>query len=349
MARPRRRGLDYFPMDVDMFQDIKIRKLQKMRGGIGTALYFSLLCSIYKSGYYIRWNDDMAFCFAESSGIIEEDICNIVEDCVRIGLFDESLWRSERILTSYSIQERFAYICKQLKRSSSVEEFRLIPMDLFGCESESAGDGNSAELEQENVSSVETPVSSGEMPQRKRKEKKLKTSTPNVVDGKSEKPTQSDSDSNSKQFITYQIGILKSEKTWLQGLCKEYDLHSTSIESLLDKFSEHCIDRGKSIHPKGLIDVKRHFKNWINSGGPFYGTKQKGKKGVGKKPEAKAMAESRLQSRPHRLTPQMVIRSAGYDPDKVRMCHFINPNWRAANPPEYKPVPIERLMAQYAV
>ncbi len=349
MARPRRRGLDYFPMDVDMFQDIKIRKLQKMRGGIGTALYFSLLCSIYKSGYYIRWNDDMAFCFAESSGIIEEDICNIVEDCVRIGLFDESLWRSERILTSYSIQERFAYICKQLKRSSSVEEFRLIPMDLFGCESESAGDRNSAELEQENVSSVETPVSSGEMPQRKRKEKKLKTSTPNVVDGKSEKPTQSDSDSNSKQFITYQIGILKSEKTWLQGLCKEYDLHSTSIESLLDKFSEHCIDRGKSIHPKGLIDVKRHFKNWINSGGPFYGTKQKGKKGVGKKPETGGMTESRLQSRPHPLTPEMVIRSAGYDPDKVRMWQFMNPNWRAANPPEYEPVPIERLMAQYAV
>lgn len=61
------------------------------------------------------------------------------------------------------------------------------------------------------------------------------------------------------------------------------------------------------------------------------------------------MTESRLQSRPHRLTPQMVIRSAGYDPDKVRMCHFINPNWRAANPPEYEPVPIERLMAQYAV
>ncbi len=170
MARPRRRGLDYFPMDVDMFQDIKIRKLQKMRGCIGTALYFSLLCSIYKSGYYISWNDDMAFCFAESSGIIEEDICSIIEECVVIGLFDEALWRTERILTSYSIQERFAYICKQLKRSSGVEEFRLIPMDFCGDEPESVSSVSHAEVEQVTVSSGETQVSSGEMPQRKRKE-----------------------------------------------------------------------------------------------------------------------------------------------------------------------------------
>ena len=59
MARTRRYGLEYFPMDTDMFTDIKIRKLIKFQGGKVIAVYTLLLCTIYRNGYYILWDEEL--------------------------------------------------------------------------------------------------------------------------------------------------------------------------------------------------------------------------------------------------------------------------------------------------
>lgn len=48
MGRKKKIGLEYFPMDVDMFQDIKIRKLIKRQGGKAVVVYTLLLCFIYR-------------------------------------------------------------------------------------------------------------------------------------------------------------------------------------------------------------------------------------------------------------------------------------------------------------
>ena len=58
MGRLAKKGLEYFPMDIDMFQDIRIRKLIKYQGGAAVSVYTLLLCLIYKDGYYmlfINW------------------------------------------------------------------------------------------------------------------------------------------------------------------------------------------------------------------------------------------------------------------------------------------------------
>ena len=48
MARTFKKGLDYFPLDIDIFNDLKIRKLIKYQGGKAITVYALLLCNIYK-------------------------------------------------------------------------------------------------------------------------------------------------------------------------------------------------------------------------------------------------------------------------------------------------------------
>ena len=54
MARPKKTGLDYFPMDVDFWNDIKIMDLLNEYGPLGTAVYNIIINLVYKNGYYIE-------------------------------------------------------------------------------------------------------------------------------------------------------------------------------------------------------------------------------------------------------------------------------------------------------
>ena len=46
MARPQKKGLDYFPMDVDIFDDIKLKIVRAKYGSDGVMLYFYFVRSI---------------------------------------------------------------------------------------------------------------------------------------------------------------------------------------------------------------------------------------------------------------------------------------------------------------
>ena len=54
MARIAKSGLEYFPFDIDFFQDIRIRKFIKRQGGKAVTVYALLLCLIYKNGYFMQ-------------------------------------------------------------------------------------------------------------------------------------------------------------------------------------------------------------------------------------------------------------------------------------------------------
>ena len=48
MARPLKKGLAYFPMDVDFFLDPKIANLLIRHGPLGVTTYIALLTMIYR-------------------------------------------------------------------------------------------------------------------------------------------------------------------------------------------------------------------------------------------------------------------------------------------------------------
>lgn len=129
MARTSKKGLDYFPMDIDIFNDIKIRKLIKYQGGKAISVYALLLCNIYKDGYYMEWDKELPFICSELTGFDEAYISEVIRTCLALGLFSSQLFETKKVLTSRGIQERYARICAQCRRVYCIDEYNLLEHD----------------------------------------------------------------------------------------------------------------------------------------------------------------------------------------------------------------------------
>ncbi|MES5135885.1 DUF4373 domain-containing protein [Prevotella amnii] len=145
MGRALKQGLEYFPFDIDFFQDIKIRKLIRYQGGKSITVYTLLLCIIYRDGYYIRWDEELPFIISELSGYDEAYIQEAIKCCLAVGLFNKQLFESDKVLTSKGIQERYMNINKSCKRYASV--------NVYSCMSEKA---NSKHFEKVKLVSKDT-------------------------------------------------------------------------------------------------------------------------------------------------------------------------------------------------
>ena len=75
MARSIKKGLDYFPVDTDIFGNIQVRKLKSRYKSLGFLVYFTILCDIYKKeGYFLQLSDDYVYDLADRLGDTEEKI-----------------------------------------------------------------------------------------------------------------------------------------------------------------------------------------------------------------------------------------------------------------------------------
>lgn len=124
MARPQKKGLDYFPFDTDFYSDDKIMLLSAEFGLRAEAIITRLLCRIYKHGYFCTFSEDTAMLFAKTTGdgVTVPDLMAVVDGCMRRGLLDKALYDQHNILTSKGIQERFMRICKDSGR-----KFEILP------------------------------------------------------------------------------------------------------------------------------------------------------------------------------------------------------------------------------
>ena len=126
MARIAKSGLEYFPFDIDFFQDIKIRKLIKRQGGKAVTVYALLLCLIYKNGYFMQWDEELPFIGSEISGFDEAYVSEVINTCLALGLFDKNLYETEQVLTSKGIQVRYCNIQRLNKRMSRIDKYSLL-------------------------------------------------------------------------------------------------------------------------------------------------------------------------------------------------------------------------------
>lgn len=123
MARPIKKGLDYFPTDVDIFSDTKLKIVRAHFGSDGIVLYFYLLCAIYKNGFYIVCDDDFRYVISADLGMTGEKIGQMLSFFLKRSLFDDTLFKADKILTSKGIQRRYQEAIKQraLKNPVQVE------------------------------------------------------------------------------------------------------------------------------------------------------------------------------------------------------------------------------------
>jgi hypothetical protein len=107
MARPQKEGIDYFPVNCQFNDSVKL--IQAEFGLIGLGVLVRLWQKIYGGkGYYTPWDDDVALVFAAECGAGVNVVKEIVSACFRRGLFDRQMYDTYKILTSEGIQERYA-------------------------------------------------------------------------------------------------------------------------------------------------------------------------------------------------------------------------------------------------
>lgn len=117
MARPTKKGLDYFPLDVDFLSDLKVRRIIKACGKEAVHILVALLANIDRDeGYYVLWDDDLAFLVADEVGTKEGTVEELVRKAVQVKFFDKDIFDKYSVLTSKGIQNRYILATKERKK-----------------------------------------------------------------------------------------------------------------------------------------------------------------------------------------------------------------------------------------
>ena len=123
MARPKKNGLSYFPLDVDFYIDNKFQMLLLKHSTKGLYLVLILLCKIYKEGYYYKWTAEERQLLARETRIHDEKIQEVVETSLNVGIFSKEKYEKYKILTSKGIQERYFEVSKRRKELEIIEKY----------------------------------------------------------------------------------------------------------------------------------------------------------------------------------------------------------------------------------
>lgn len=122
-------GIGYFSFDTDFFHtDKKVKLIKGEFGAKGVVILIYTLCVIYSDkGYYMHWGEDDCYLASEdlgcdcSPGLIGE----VINRCVKRGIFHEDVFNAFGILTSHGIQIRFLKAAAKRERIKMIEEYAL--------------------------------------------------------------------------------------------------------------------------------------------------------------------------------------------------------------------------------
>ena len=187
MCRIKKRGLDYFPIDIDFMQNRLVRRIMKREGEGSLATLFGALSCIYGGeGYYVRadelfYEDISTSLYNQTAG----DVKRILTLAAEYGIFHPGLFSEFGIHTSSEIQKQYLFSTKRRKSSAIEERYNLIDdaPDSFteqSTESEvenATPKGESVTIKPENVTSGTHSIAQNRIAQH-RIEKPLLNSSP---------------------------------------------------------------------------------------------------------------------------------------------------------------------------
>lgn len=244
MARPAKKGLDYYPSDTNRRNDFKIMDLLNQYGPLGYTIYDFCLQYVYENGYFLdvplqqvclTLCRDIGAKWIKNKNLVGQ----VIDYCADIGLFDKDLLR-QNVMTSVGIQRRYDSVTVRNKVDKS--EFWLLGKE--NCEAALINaPQNGVSATKTKVIATETEVSATNMTQikvNKIKEKEKKTDV----------------------FISL---LLKDESDYqvtfsqLNNLKNIYTL--IDVENELVKMSKYF-----ELHPdnrKSLDDIKSYIDRWL--------------------------------------------------------------------------------------
>ncbi|MBD5384885.1 DUF4373 domain-containing protein [bacterium] len=241
MARTIKKGLDYFPFDVDFFQDIRIRKLIKYQGGKAVTVYALLLCTIYKNGYYAEWDKELPFIISEQSGYTEAYIQEVIDCCMNIGLLSKELFESAKVLTSKGIQERYRNICKASRRSGMIKEYNLL----------------SAEEQEAQAPNPQPPEVNrhNPAPASFKKETKPNPKPKTIPEAPAPAPSAPPKYISN---IEEEVAEMKRSVQWKESVCIRFNIDTEKVDFFLSDFALKCNKQHNSMQ-----DARSHFCYWL--------------------------------------------------------------------------------------
>ena len=180
MARPIKKGLDYFPFDVGFFSEKKIKILKSRYGADGIVIYQYLLCEIYKeNGYYLIVDDDFEYIISDDLNMEINKVKQVINFLLERSLFNNKLFQSDKVLTSTGIQKRYqeAVKTKASKKAITIEKYWLLNEEETAAYIKVTLFNNKFEI---NSNKSEINSSLSEEKYHKEKKSKLKESKENI-------------------------------------------------------------------------------------------------------------------------------------------------------------------------
>lgn len=272
MGRNKKIGLDYFPFDIDFFQDLKIRKLIKYQGGKAVTVYALLLCNIYKQGYYMKWDEELPFIVSEQTGFEEAYIREVIKCCLVVGLFSKDLYETDNVLTSKGIQERYQKICGLCRRNNEILEFNTISSEEIPIPSEESTQSKVKIKRKKNISP--SPPLKGGGRKKKGEPKEINSKARLLFEGHF-KETFSDSyywtpkDAGAMSQLLQKITFSRTEKgmptdddsvisalgALLASIREGWIFQNFSVTNINSKYNEIVAQAKMKTHPKRAADI----------------------------------------------------------------------------------------------
>lgn len=233
MPRQPKKALDYFPKDVNYYDDDRIADLLDEFGPIGQTIYDVILCIVYKNGYYLELPLDklarMVVRYIGNRWIKSKDIVlQVIHYCAEIGLFDIDLLR-QNVITSAGIQKRYSEVTARNKVNK--DNYWLLKKEKA-----------STAL----ISVTETTINDATMQQRKEKESKVNKSKVNVC-------------ASTRAYGSHNNIHLTVEQ--YDALCKDYG------KSVTDDYVERCSEYVSNSGRKPYDNHYNTLVNWLKKDG----------------------------------------------------------------------------------
>ncbi len=269
MSRPKKQGMEYFTIDVNFYQDIKIRKLIRYKGVQAVSVYHILLCQIYASGYYLLWDEDIPFTVSEIAHLEEVYVQEVIDYCFNIGLFDKALYEQNNVLTSRGIQKRFFDFCAVAKRRlPAYLPYRILDdkeISVISEESEIIPEKTQVISEITDDNLEETPINSGISTQSKVKESKVKhSSSADIRAREGELALVECDDTVVCDGVDAEVAELRQSPIWKEQVLMRFKFLQCNEQTLfeyLDRWGAEVKISGKQHYNLG--DAKHHFCNWM--------------------------------------------------------------------------------------
>lgn len=245
MARPIKKGLDYFPMQTNILSDLKVRRMKRKYGAESFLLYVTFLCDIYSNGFYLKADEDYIFDLSDQLRMSEEEVQTMLREMIHVGLFDARLYAEKQILTSKRIQD--CYFLTKAKRTELLDD-------------------EEKDYLLEKVNEVKTPVMEVKTPEKtnlstqrkekKREENNITTITTNAGEAKK---------FNIREIFGGYRDELLADEDWLASVVRISGKGAGIMQLLPDAmkmFDYHAISIGQTGECLPKRQYAQHFINW---------------------------------------------------------------------------------------